>query len=114
MFGHLNFLLPLRAQSNPPKSTSASSQEKPLAEIVLDNQQQILTALQALKQDQVELHKTTQATLSRQHQDYLSHFWALNNAQSHSQNLQSRMFSDQRVMMQQMETLKNRMGQLPR
>ncbi|WP_303675051.1 hypothetical protein [Vampirovibrio chlorellavorus] len=81
---------------------------------MLDNQQQILTALQTLKQDQAEFHKTTQATLVRQHQDYLSHFWALNNAQSQAQNLQSRMFSDQRVMMQQLEALKNRMTQLSR
>jgi hypothetical protein len=109
MFGSLNFLFPSRAQSVPQKSACALSPEKNLAQTVLDNQRQILTALQALKQDQVELHKATQATLSRQHQDYLSHFWALSNAQSHLQNIQSRMFSDQRVMVQQLETMKNRL-----
>lgn len=114
MFGYLNFILPSRAQSNLSKSAGAHSPEKTSTQTILDNQQRILSALQALKQDQLELSKTTQATLSQQHQDYMSHFWALNSAQSHLQNLQSRMFSDQRAMIQQLDTLKNRMPHFQR
>ncbi len=115
MFGNLNFLLPSRnQQSYRPETVATSAPEKSLAQCVVDNQQQILNALQELKQDQVELGKSTQSILTHQHQDYMSHFWALNSSQSHFQNLQSRIFSDQRAMIQQLETLKNRVTQLQR